>query len=139
MTRSTTIRNLLLALALVSSPGCKKHPTMDIPMYPGSAQASVFPNAETAAGTLYHVRRVTPDGLNTVSDFYRKQLVEQRGWTEQLLVGPAFTDSNLTVERPGQIGTATPVDPTRPGGFVLVYASQDATYVELWQHVPAVK
>ena len=133
-------QSLLLAVALsLWAPllGCKKHATMDIPVYPGSTQASGFPNVEGEAGTLYHVRRATPDGVKTVSDFYRRELVEQRSWTEQASVGPAFADGNLTVEKPGQIGKATPVDPSRPGGFVVVYASQNATYVEMWQHVPA--
>ncbi len=133
---------LMLALASVAVllPACKKHATMDIPPYPGSSQVSAIPNQETEAGTLFHVRRATPDALRTVSDFYRRELVEKRGWSEQASVGPAFTDGNMRVERPGQMtATATPVDPSLPGSFVLVYESRNATYVETWQHVPPAK
>jgi len=75
-----------------------------------------------------------------VAAFYRKELVEGRGWTERASIGPAFLDGNLRVDRPGMgAGTATPLDPTRTGGFVVVYESQNATFIELWQFVPKVK
>jgi hypothetical protein len=143
MDRATTTGRLLLTLALLGwgpLTGCQKHPTMDIPFYPGSSQASGIPNVETEAGTLIHMRRVTPDALRTVADYYRQQVVEQRGWSEQSALGPAFGDGNLQVERPGlNTSTAAPIDPSRPGGFVVVYASQNATYIELWQYLPTVK
>lgn len=141
MTRSSSSARLALAAAIVSAallPACSKSkPTMDLPVYPGSVQASGFPNQETAEGTLYRVRRRTPDGVRTVSDFYRKELVEGRGWQEVSSIGPAFQDGNLRVARPGQgAGTAEPIDPTRAGGFVVVFEVDNATYVEMWQHVP---
>lgn len=125
-------------LLLGSTLACfKSEPTMDLPVYPGSTQASGFPNQQSEAGTLYRVRRRTPDGVRTVSEYYRTELVTGRGWTETASVGPAFTDGNLKVTHPGQgAGTGAPLDPSRTGGFVVVYELDNATYIELWQHVP---
>ena len=136
-------RPLLLAaiVTVAALAGCKSPgPAMDLPVYPGSAQASGIPSQESPEGTLYRVRRRTPDGVQTVSAFYRKELVEGRGWSETASMGPAFTDGNLPVERPGQVNAAgAPVDRSRPGGFVVVYEVDNATYVELWQWVPAAR
>ncbi len=125
------------AAALLACKG--SGPQTDIPAYPGSSAAGGTPNQESPAGTLYRTRRKTPDGVPTVAAFYRKELADGRGWREVSSVGPAFADGNLTVDRPGQIGTAAPVDPSRTGGFVLVYEVDNATYVESWQWVPARK
>ena len=135
-----TLGSLLTAAALFCAPlaACKKHATMDVPVYPGSSQASSFPNVEGDTGTLFHLYRQTPDRMGTVATFYRKDLVDQRGWTEQKGFGISFTDGNMKVESPGQ-GTSskgTVVDPSRPGGHVFIFESGDATYVEIWQHIP---
>jgi hypothetical protein len=132
-------RNLLLAFlgATVALPGCSSRPTFDIPSYPGSMQSSGTPNRETEQGTLFRVRRETGDGVRTVAQFYRDELVAKRGWRESSTVGPTFLDGNLKVDRPGMgAGIATPVDPTKSGGLVVVYELDNKTYVEMWQHVP---
>jgi hypothetical protein len=137
--RARTLQGLLLVvalLALTSLSACKKRAKMDIPLYPNSQGQVSPPPVESEAGTMFHVIRVTPDGLQTVTEFYRRELVEQRGWSEVKSVGPAFADGNVTVDRPGQMGFATAVDPSIMGGFVVIYASQYETKFEIWQHVP---
>ena len=122
MTRNLVLAALVSCAALLACKGSR--PTMDLPVYPGSTQASSHPNQESAAGTLSRIRRQTPDGVNTVAAFYRKELGAGRGWSEVTSIGPAFSDGNLTVERPGQGGTGAPADPSRPGGFVVVYENR---------------
>jgi hypothetical protein len=129
-----------LALALAATPGCRKRALPEIPVYPGSSQASGHPNEESEAGTLYHGRRVTPDRATTAAAFYRTELVEKAGWTESQRVGPAFSDGNLTVDQPGVgPGRSAPVDPSRRGGYVLIYEQGNATFVETWEWVPAAR
>lgn len=136
MARKLVLAALVSAAAVLACKG--SGPTMDIPPYPGSTQASSHPNQENAAGTLYRVRRQTPDSVRTVAAFYRKELGEARGWRETSSVGPAFTDGNFTVERPGQgTGTGAAIVPSRTGGYVVVYEVNDATYIEMWQWVPS--
>ncbi len=135
-------RGLLAAAVLLGAlvAGCKKHAAMDIPLYPGSAQARGYANQESDTGTLFHLYRSTPDRGRQVAAFYQKELVEQRGWSEvPVAVGQAFSDGNLDVKMAG-IGsggsTTEVVDPSLSGGYVLVYEFQNATYIEIWQHVP---
>ena len=127
--------SLLLALALAGA-GCSKK-GFDLPQYPGSSQVGGTPNLETDAGTLYRIRRMTPDGVQTVSKYYRAELVEKKGWTEREGLGPTFEDGNLELEWTGQgAGEATPIDPTKPGGTIIVFEADNRTFVYLWQFVP---
>lgn len=128
----------LLTLTLGLAPlGCGRNKPV-IPTYPSSDQYSMTPNVETDAGILYLLRRESPDGLSEVAEFYRKELVGKRGWTESRGLGPMFTDGNLHVTFNGNgSGTAEPIDPTRRGGQVVVYEGQNRTLIATWEYVPA--
>src|SRR5690242_19838105 len=138
MARSFVLAALVSCAAALFS--CKSSgPAMDLPTYPGSSASGGLPSQEGTGGTLFRSRRKTPDGVNTVAAFYRKELVDGRGWREAASIGPAFADGNLTVDGIGFANaTGTPADPTRPGGFVAVYEVDNATYVDALQWVPAV-
>lgn len=138
MTRSRLLYALAtLSLLLGWTTGCSKKPTMDIPPYPNSTATASSPATESDAGTLYRLRRQTPDGVQTVAAFYREELVVKRGWTEGRGFGPTFTDGNLNVVWRGVgPGEAKPVDPTRSGGQVTIYEDNNSTFVITWQHVP---
>ncbi len=126
-----------LPLVLTLAAGCSKKPTMDIPPYPNSMATASAPAVDSDAGTLYRLRRQTPDGVRSVAAFYREELVVKRGWTEQQGIGPTFSDGNLNVVwNGGGPGEAIPVDPTRSGGQVTIVEDSDRTFIVMWQHVP---
>lgn len=126
---------LVAGLALLAA-GCSKK-GFDLPQYPGSSQFSAISNLETEEGTIYRIRRMTPDGVRTVAKYYREELVEKLGWTEREGLGPTFEDGNLALEWTGQgAGEATPVDATRKGGAIIVFEANDRTIIYLWQFVP---
>ncbi|MCM2334414.1 MAG: hypothetical protein NDI82_10760 [Anaeromyxobacteraceae bacterium] len=134
-TPTTLLAALSLAVALAGA-GCSKK-GFDLPQYPGSSQAGGTPNLETEAGTIYRIRRMTPDGVRTVATYYRAELVDKLGWSESEGMGPTFEDGNLEVEWNGQgAGEASPVDPTRPGGTVMVFEADNRTFIYLWRFVP---
>lgn len=140
MTLPQSCHRPFLALALLLAGcalGCSKKQTLDIPAYPNSSQVSSTMNQESDAGTLYRLRRMTPDSVQAVVAFYRDELVAKRGWTEKKGIGPTFADGNLKVTWQGiGPGTAEPVDATRSGGQVVVYEDSNRTFIVMWQHVP---
>lgn len=131
------LRLSIAALFVLATMGCSNKPAMDIPQYPGSSQAGTTPNLEDETGTLYRLRRMTPDVARTVAAYYREELVVKNGWIEKSGIGPTFVDGNLTVTWQGSgPGVATPIDPTRRGGQVVIFEDSNRTFIAIWQHVP---
>lgn len=126
-----------LALALAAGlTACSKKPGLDIPSYPGSSQVSSTENVETDAGTLFRIRRATPDTIPQVAKFYETEM-GQRGWKKGRGLGPTFTDGNIKVDWQGNgPGVAEPIDPTRTGGQVTVYGDSQKTFIIMWQFIP---
>jgi hypothetical protein len=129
----------MLPLALLLSGGlvaCKAKAKNDLQPYPGGSIVPSGGNVDSVEGTLFKVKQVTPDGTMTVSEFFRKQLVEGKGWTE-----PApgrFTDGNMKVDLTYiefQDADA-PLDASKPGGYVIVQDASDRTFIRLWRYLP---
>ena len=124
---------LLVTGALVS---CKAKPKIDLELYPGGSIAPTGGNVESIEGTLFKMKEVTPDGTKAVSEFFRKQLVEGKGWTEP--VPGRFTDGNIKVDLTYlEFQDAdTPLDASKPGGMVAVIDASDRTFVKIWRYLP---
>jgi hypothetical protein len=124
---------LLLSLALV---GCKAKVKIDLELYPNGSTAASGGNVESVEGTLFKVKQVTPDGAKTVNEFFRKQLVEGKGWTEQ--GDGRFTDGNMKMDLTYLEfqDSDSPKDASKPGGMVVVSEVTDRTFIKIWRFVP---
>jgi len=126
----------LLSGALLAAGCSSKKPQLDIELYPGGTIRGSDGNLESVEGTLFRLKQVTTDSEKTVSAFFQKQLVEGKGWTA---AGEnRFTDGNMKVDLTyyESRDSDAPEDPTKPGGLVGIYTSNNNTNIKIWRYVP---
>lgn len=125
-------RALLLA-GLVLIAGCKKRPQPTLPGLPDADAIAAGGNNELPQATVFHrMFRYTGHQQGVIA-FYSAEM-DKRGAKQ---TGYGFADDNL--EHTGQFGKngmATPKDPTKPGVWMGIQETPDATYVDLWESVP---
>ena len=125
-------RAILLA-GLVLIAGCKKRPQPTLPAMPDADAIAAGGNNELPQATVFHKMYRYSGHAPAVIAFYAPEM-EKRG------AKPAtggFADDNIEHSGPfGRSGMATPKDPTKPGVYLAVQETSDATYIDIWESVP---
>ena len=119
---------VLLALA-----GCKKSPQPSVPRIPDSMLNRGGGTFETDEAVMFHTIYRYPGHSGQALDFYAPEM-EKRGAQR---VGDSYVDDNVVHTGGfGMDGSASPKDPTRPGVFLYVLETSDATLIDVWENVP---
>jgi hypothetical protein len=133
------MRQLLLfaLLGLFTTTGCKRGPKPDLPNYPDSSQMRSGGNVEGEAATQFHTVLRSSANLRQVRAWYREELVQKRGWPDPGVNGDTFNDGNMTHAGGfGVDGFGTPIDASKPGGYVQLVEERNAVLIDLWQSLP---
>jgi hypothetical protein len=123
----------LLCLVLV---GCKKRAEASLPRIPDSYITAGGGVQETAESTVFHTIYKYPGHADQAFGFYSAEM-EKRGAKR---VGDAYVDDNLVSSGGfGRDATVTAKDPSRPGVYIAIVETQDATYLDMWENVPVAR
>ena len=128
------MKRAILLAALVLIAGCKKRPQPTMPRMPEADGMAAGGNLDLPQATVFHTMYRYAGHPPAVIAFYQPEM-EKRG--AKPVIG-GFADDNL--EHTGGFGSqgaATPKDPTKPGVWLAVQETQDATYIDVWESVPA--
>ncbi|MGZ6125070.1 MAG: hypothetical protein ACXWLR_08925 [Myxococcales bacterium] len=119
-----------LCLALVA---CKKSPQPTVPRIPDSNIGQGGGTFESEEAVMFHTVYRYSGHTGQALAFYGPEM-EKRGAQR---VGDSYVDDNV-VHRGGfgMQGTASPNDPTKPGVFLYVMETPDATLIDVWENVP---
>jgi hypothetical protein len=121
---------VVLCLALT---GCKKSPQPTVPRIPDSNIGPGGGTFDTPEAVMFHtVYRYSGHASQAVA-FYAPEM-QKRGAQRS---GDSFADDNIVhTGGIGSMGSASPKDPTRPGVFLYVMETPDATLIDVWENVP---
>lgn len=121
---------VVLSLALA---GCKKSPQPTVPRIPDSNIGPGGGTFDTPEAVMFHtVYRYSGHASQAVA-FYAPEM-QKRGAQRS---GESFVDDNVVhTGGIGSAGTASPRDPTRPGVFLYVMETPEATLIDVWENVP---
>jgi len=121
---------VLLCLVVV---GCKKRPEPTLPRIPDANIAAGGGVQESAESTVYHTIYRYAGHANQALGFYAAEM-EKRGARR---AGDVYTDDNMVSGGGfGRDAVVTPKDPGRPGVYLAVVETQDATHIDVWENVP---
>jgi hypothetical protein len=122
----------LLALALALA-ACKNSPKPTLPRIPDSTLGHGGGTFETDQAVMFHTVYKYMGHSGQALAWYAPEM-EKRGARR---AGETYVDDNVVHTGGfGMDGTASPKDPTRPGVFMLVMETQEATLIDVWENVP---
>ncbi|HWE24173.1 MAG TPA: hypothetical protein VG496_09555 [Myxococcales bacterium] len=121
---------VLLCLVLVD---CKKSPESTLPRIPDSNLEAGGGVQETAESTVFHRIYRYAGHADQALGFYAAEM-EKRGARRS---GDAYIDDNMVSSGGfGRDAAVTPKDPRRPGVYMAVVETPDATHIDVWENVP---
>jgi hypothetical protein len=122
----------LVAVCLALA-ACKRSPQPTVPRIPDSSIGQGGGTFETDQAVMFHtIYRYSGHTAQALA-FYTPEM-EKRGVQK---AGDSFVDDNIVHTGGfGMDGTAAPKDPTRPGVFIYVMETPDATMIDVWENVP---
>ena len=119
-----------LALALCA---CKKSPKPTLSRIPDSTLGHGGGTFESDQAVMFHTVYKYMGHSSQALNWYAAEM-QQRGAQR---AGDGYVDDNVVHTGGfGMDGTASPKDPTRPGIFMLVLETQEATLIDVWENVP---
>jgi len=121
---------LVLCLALGA---CKKSPQPTLPRIPDSNIGPGGGTFESPEAVMFHTVYRYSGHTGQALAFYAPEM-EKRGATRS---GDSYADGNVVHTGGfGKDGTASPREPARPGVFLYVMETPDATLIDVWENVP---
>ncbi len=122
----------LLAIA-VSLASCKKAAEPSLPRIPDSTYGHGGATVESADAVMFHTIYRYSGHSSQAHAFYKAEM-DKRGAQR---VGESYVDDNVVHTGGfGMDGNATAKDPTRPGVYLYVTETPDATLIDVWENVP---
>ncbi|SRR6266566_1686198 len=127
------MRFAFVVVACLALAGCKKSPQPTLPRIPDSNLAPGGGTFESPEAVMFHTVYRYPGHAGQALAWYAPEM-EKRGATRS---GDAFTDDNV-IHAGGfaKDGSASPKDPARPGVYMYVMETPDATLIDVWENVP---
>ena len=121
---------LIACLALTA---CKKSPQPTLPRIPDSSVGRGGGTFESPEGVMFHTVYRYSGHAGQALAFYAPEM-EKRGARR---VGESYVDDNV-VHTGGfaMEGTASPKDPNKPGVYMYVMETPEATLIDVWENVP---
>jgi hypothetical protein len=127
------MRTAVLAVLCLAFLGCKKSPQPTVPRIPDSNIGPGGGTFETPEAVMFHTVYRYSGHSGQALAFYAPEM-EKRGATRS---GDGYGDDNVVhTGGIGKDGTASPKDPTRPGVFLYVMETPEATLIDVWENVP---
>lgn len=121
---------LAVCLALVA---CKKSPRPTVPRIPDSNIGQGGGTFESEQAVMFHTVYRYSGHAGQAFAFYAPEM-EKRGARR---MGDSYVDDNVVHTGGfGMQGSASPKDPTRPGVYLYVTETPEATLIDVWENVP---
>ena len=122
-----------LLIACLALAACKKSPQPTLPRIPDSNIGQGGGTFESPEAVMFHTMYRYSGHAGQALAFYAPEM-EKRGATRS---GDGFADDNVVhTGRIGKDGSASPKDPTRPGVYLYVMETPEATLIDVWENVP---
>ena len=127
------MRIAALAVLCLAFLACKKSPQPTVPRIPDSNIGPGGGTFETPEAVMFHTVYRYSGHAGQALAFYAPEMANRGAMRS----GDGYADDNVVhTGGIGKDGTASPKDPTRPGVFLYVMETPEATLIDVWENVP---
>ena len=127
------MRLAVVLAACLALAACKKSPQPSLPRIPDSSIGQGGGTFESGEAVMFHTIYKYSGHSGQALAFYAPEM-EKRGAQRS---GDSFADDNVVHTGGfGMEGSASPKDPTRPGVWMYVMETPEATLIDVWENVP---